>query len=207
MCGLYVQCVCIFTKHHMQMMKTSSEVVAECFTVRKEKPRVCVCVCVCCPILFHLSDIWTSSGKRQFVLVSIIVQCHSHVVNFWRAAFICESFDWRRQRLRVMLLSFHGTDGAAHVTASSSSELGMSGDVSPSGESSSRMLELMSPGEVVLGGVSGTSAEVLVKLSFIPFILRGLFSLRALWMFSTALVKLSPSSMWSSDPSPGLTDS
>lgn len=56
----------------------------------------------------------------------------------------------------------------------------------------------MSPGEVVLGGVSGPSAEVLVKLTFNPFILRGLFPLRELWIFSTVLLKLSPSSKWSS---------
>lgn len=36
-------------------------------------------------------------------------------------AFICEPFDERRQRLRVTLLSFHGADGAAHVTLSSTS--------------------------------------------------------------------------------------
>ncbi|KAG7225090.1 hypothetical protein INR49_014204 [Caranx melampygus] len=63
------------------------------------------------------------------------------------------SGDWSSSPGGVSTTSLSGDRGqvSSSVMGSSSFELRMSGDVSPSGDSSSRMLELMSPGEVVLG--------------------------------------------------------
>lgn len=62
-----------------------------------------------------------SSGRSQFLLVSIIVCSHSHVVNFSKTAFICGSVDQTRHRLGVTLQSFHGAEWAAHVILTSQS--------------------------------------------------------------------------------------
>lgn len=57
-----------------------------------------------------------SAEGSQFDLLSTVL-C-SHFINF-QETLMCESFDWRRQRLRVMLHYFYGAESAAHVTLTS----------------------------------------------------------------------------------------